>query len=265
MHIIVCIKQAPDPEGPPGSYVINHDLLQVEPKGIPPLLSLFDENALEAALKLKDIDSSIKITILSMGKRISNAVLQKGLALGADELIKIEDEALDSAGLDSYRTANILASAIQKIGDFDLVLTGRQASDWNAGQTGVWIAEILDMPAITLARKLEIDEGNCIVERLHPSGYETVKSSLPALVMASNEIGQLRYPTIIQRREAKKKPITTWSVADINYDNSIVNRVKLRRLFEPEFRKRSCVIIDGETPEETGRNLAIRLREDRVL
>ena len=265
MHIIVCIKQVPDPEGPPSSYVINNETLSVEPSGIPPLLSIFDENALEAALKLKDNDSSIKITILTMGKRISNAVLQKGLAVGADELVKIEDEVLDSANIDSYNAANILASAVKKIGEYDLILTGRQAADWNAGQTGTGIAEILNIPAVTLARKLEVSGNEITVERLIADGYEKVKTALPALVMVSNEIGQLRYPTIIQRREAKKKPVTSWDNDATGAGSPAENRVKLCRLFEPETRKGDCVIIEGGTPEEAGANLAARLKEDSVI
>ena len=99
MHIIVCIKQVPDPEGPSESFDINTELNQVNPIGIPPVLSLFDENALEAALRIKDAHGQdTKITILSIGKRVSNAVMIKALAAGADELIKVEDPCFDSPG-----------------------------------------------------------------------------------------------------------------------------------------------------------------------
>lgn len=264
MRIIVCIKQVPDPEGPPSSFVINHELNRVEPRGIPPVLSPFDENALEAALRIKDDHKDVKITLLSAGKKVSNAVLLKALSAGADELVKVEDEALDSATLDSHAAASVLASAIRKTGEYDLILAGRQAADWNAGQAGIGIAEILGIPVVTLARKVEIKDGAALVERLRPNGYETVKIPLPAVIMVSNEIGQLRYPTMIQRRDAKKKPVAEWKIEDIGI-NSLNGKVVLRRLYSPVLRKGQCVIVEGSTPEEAGKNLALRLKNDGIL
>lgn len=264
MKIIVCIKQVPDPEGPPSSFVINEALNCVEPRGIPPVLSPFDENALEAALRIKDSNKDTVITVLSAGKKVANAVLIKALSAGADDLVKVEDDALDSASLDSHAAAAVLASAIKKIGQYDLILTGRQAADWNAGQTGIGIAEMLGVPAVTLARKLEIKDGTALIERLLPDGYETVKVALPAVIMVSNEIGQLRYPTMIQRRDAKKKPVTEWKNEDIGIA-SLARKSVLRRLYAPVMRKGQCVIVEGSSPEEAGKNLALKLRNDGIL
>ncbi len=267
MDIIVCIKQVPDPEGPQDCFVINPETLRVEPRGIPPVLSLFDENALEAALRIKDAcrDQDVKITVVSAGKKISNAVLQKALAVGADELVKVEDVAFESGALDSYATASILAAAIRKIGRYDLILAGRQAADWNAGQVGIGIAQFLGIPAVTLARKVEIQEGHALIDRVTASGYETVKAALPALIVASNEVGEMRYPTMIQRREAKKKPIIGWGAADLDQAGDLRNRLILKRLFPPAMRKGECTIVEGETPAEAGRNLAQRLAGDGVI
>jgi len=266
MNIIVCIKQVPDPEGPSDSFVINTEANRVEPRGIPPVLSLFDENALEAALQIKDADiDNVKITILSIGKRISNAVMLKALAAGADELVKVEDEMFDSGNLDSFCAASALASAIKKIGVYDLILVGRQAADWNAGQVGIGIAHMLGIPAVTLAKKVEIDKDGLFVERVLSSGYERVKVLLPAVVMASNEVGELRYPTVLQRREAKKKPITAWRAEDIGFDGSIERKVVLLRLYTPEIRQGKCEIIEGLSLADAGKNLAKRLREADVI
>jgi electron transfer flavoprotein alpha/beta subunit len=106
----------------------------------------------------------------------------------------MEGEAFDSAALDSHATVVALASAIAKIGAYDLILAGRQAADWNAGQVGIGIAQILGIPAITMARKVGIDQEGIVVERVLPNGYEVVKAPLPALVVASNEIGMMRTP-----------------------------------------------------------------------
>ncbi|MEW6440644.1 MAG: electron transfer flavoprotein subunit beta/FixA family protein [bacterium] len=266
MNIIVCIKQVPDPEGPQSCFVINPRTSRVEPKGIPPVLSLFDENALEAALKIRDNRAEkVKITVVSMGKRISQAVLEKALAVGADELVKVEGEEFESGGLDSFATASALSCAIRKIGAFDLVLGGRQAADWNAGQVGVFVAGLLGIPAVTLARRVEIQGDHAVVERILPFGYETVRARLPVAVMVSNEAGVMRYPTLIQRREAKKKPVRSWGAADIGFEPDGRNRVVLRRLFTPEMRQGPCRIIGGATPAEAGRNLAERLKQDGVL
>jgi len=266
MNILVCMKQVPDPEGPQDCFAINPDTVRVEPRGIPPVLSLFDENALEAALRIKDErGEGTKITLVTLGGRVSNAVLQKALAVGADDLVKVEGEAFDPAGLDSFGTASLLAAAIRRIGTYDLILAGRQAADWNAGQVGIFLGGILGLPVVTLARKVEIREEHVVVERLLPNGSETVRTKLPAVVVASNEVGELRYPTMIQRRQAKKKPVTAWGASDIGIEDVPRNRVALKRLFAPEMRVGQCRLVDGGTPDEAGRNLARRLRDDGIL
>jgi electron transfer flavoprotein beta subunit len=266
MNVIVCMKQVPDPEGPQDCFVINPETVRVEPRGIPPVLSLFDENALEAALRIKDAhEDEVKITVISIGKRISNAVLQKALAVGADDLVKVEGEAFEAGGLDTLATASALAAAVRKIGAYDLILAGRQAADWNAGQVGIFLAGLLGIPAVTLARKVEIQGEQVVVQRLLPGGYEVVKAPMPAAVIASNEVGEMRYPTMIQRREAKKKPVKAWGAKDIGFEGALPNRLVLRRLFPLEMRQGQCRIIEGETPAEAGRNLARRLSDDGIL
>ena len=266
MKIIVCIKQVPDPEGPASSFVVNSELNKVEPKGIPPVLSIFDENALEAALKIKDeMNGQCQVIVLSIGKKMSDAVLQKALAVGADELFKVEDESMDSALLDSHATASALSAAIKTIGGYDLILVGRQAADWNAGQAGIGIATLLGIPAITLARKITVKDKEVYVERVIAKGYQVVKSPLPAVVMVSNEIGQLRYPTMIQRREAKTKPNTAWNAEKIGTAGKIDNKVVIHKLYSPEVKKRKCTLIEGATLEDAGKKLAERLREDYIL
>jgi electron transfer flavoprotein beta subunit len=266
MNILVCIKQVPDPEGPQDCFVINPDTLRVEPRGIPPVVSLFDENALEAALRIKDSHKDdTKITVISMGKRISNAVLQKALAVGADKLVKVEDDAFESGSLDSYVTASILACTIKRISEYDLILAGRQAADWNAGQVGILLAGLLEIPAITLARKVEIEDGHVIVERVIPSGYEVVRARLPAVVIASNEVGEMRYPTLIQRRDARKKPGEAWGPEDIGFEYSPKNKVVLKKLFLPQMRQGRCILIEGASPADAGKKLAHRLKDDDVI
>ncbi len=115
INIIVCAKQVPDPEGPPSSFEINAAERKVTARGIPPVINPFDENALEAAIRIKET-AGAEITLLSLGKGISKAVILKAVAAGADASLLVEGEALDAALLDSFATARLLAAAIGKAG-----------------------------------------------------------------------------------------------------------------------------------------------------
>ena len=267
MHIIVCVKQVPDPEGPQSCFVINPDTNRVEPRGIPPVLNTFDESGLEAALRIKDTGGEeVKITVLTLGHKISKNVMLKALAPGADELIQVEDEIFAPGSLDSHGTARALAAAIKKAGEVDLVLVGRQAADWNAGQVGIGLALELGFPVVTLANTMEILEGSLLAERALVDRHEKVKCSLPAVVVVSSEIGILRYPSLPQIKAAKKKPALAWSAGEIGFDAQATGRrIVVRRLYEPELRNRDCVMIDGESPEAAGERLAQRLRQDGVV
>ncbi len=265
MHIIVCMKQVPDPEGPRESFEINQDSGLVEPRGIPPVLSLFDENALEMALRIKDVHpEGATVSVLSIGKRISNAVMLKALAAGADELVKVEDDSLDAGRLDSFSTAQVLAAAISKL-PHDLIIVGRQSADFNDGQVGIGLAHILDLPGITLARAVMVKDRDMRVERVLANGHEVVIAPIPSVIMASNEVGELRYPSMIQRREAKQKPVNVWGLNDIGLVSLPTTRLMRKRLYAPELKLRQCRIFGGNTPAEAGRNLALKLKEDRVI
>jgi electron transfer flavoprotein beta subunit len=265
MHIIVCMKQVPDHEGTRENYAIDHDQKRVEPRGIPPVVSLFDENALEAALRIKDALEHVKITILSIGKRISDAVMLRVLAAGADELVKVEDERFAPEKLDSWSTARIIAEAIKRIGDYDLILVGRQASDWNNGYMGIGLGGILNIPCVTFAQNVDIQSGLLIVNRVLEDGHEIIKSELPAVVVVSNELGELRYPPMKERRKAKNKPIHSWSGKDIALNEPIVSRLESKRLYYPELKTTTCTYIESDSPVQAGRHLAEILFKDNVL
>ena len=266
MNMIVCVKQVIDPEAPPASFKIDPSKNAVVPSsGIPPVISLFDENALEAALRIKDAQGG-KITAISLGVNLLRDVVKKPLSMGADELILLEDEAF--ADSDSWSTAYALAMAIKKIGEYDLIFCGRQAADWDAGQVGSGIAEILGLPSVTLAKKIDITDGKAKVERVTAEGYEVIEVSLPALITVSNELGEPRYPTIRGIMAARKKEPVIWKPADIGSEPSQVGatgrRIKLLKLFQP-VREGKCEIIEEENPEEAAANLALKLREAKIL
>ncbi|OFW59379.1 MAG: hypothetical protein A2W01_08915 [Candidatus Solincola sediminis] len=263
LKIIVCAKQVPDPEGPPSAFEVDAVNARVTPRGIPPVLSPFDENALEAALKLKET-AAAHITLMSAGSNLSMAVMLKALATGADELVLIDDALFDREKLDSFATASLLSAAIRMHGDFDLVLTGRQASDTNAGQVGLGIAALRGLPAVTLACSLKLEGDALLVERVLPEGYETVRVPLPAIVTVSHEIGELRYPRMADIKAAKGLPQMKWGASDFNGEAATARRVKMIGVESP-VRERNCQIVQADTPEEAGERLALALREAKLL
>jgi electron transfer flavoprotein beta subunit len=266
MNMIVCCKQVVDPEAPPASFRVDASANKViPPQGIPPVISPFDENALEAALKIKDAQGG-KITVISLGNNLLRDVVKKPLSMGADELVLLEDEAYDEG--DAWSVANAISGAIKKIGEYDLIFCGRQAADWDNGQVGSGIAEILGLPSVTLAKKVEPEDGKAKVERVTADGYDVIEVSLPAVVTVSNELGEARYPTIKGIMAAKKKEPIVWKPADIEVDAGQIGvsgrRTKLLKLFQP-VREGECEMIEGESPEEAAEKLAMKLREVKVL
>ena len=261
LKIIVCAKQVPDPEGPPSAFVIDMRSKRVVPSGTPPVINPFDENALELALRLKD-QLGVKITVLSAGENLSKTVLRKALAVGADELIILDDEKFGD--LDSFSNASVLASAIRKMGEYDLILTGRQAFDFNSGQVGLLVAEMLGIPCINLAYEVRVEGENIVVKRAVEGGYEEVKTRMPALLTVSSEVGDLRSMTLKQLKDAMKKPITAWSQREIDLDLEALERLEPTELVAPSWERR-CYLVKGETAEEAGANLAIKLREDKII
>jgi electron transfer flavoprotein beta subunit len=266
VDMIVCCKQVLDPEAPPASFKIDSATNKVvPPQGVPPVISPFDEQAVEAALKIKDAKGG-KISVISLGINLLRDVVKKPLSMGADELILLEDPAYTDG--DAWSTAYALAMAIKKIGKFDLIFCGRQASDWDSGQVGSGIAEILGLPCVTVAKKVESIDGKARVERITADGYDVVEVSLPAVITVSNELGAARYPTIKGIMGAKRKEPIIWKPADIGVDPSKIGaagrRTKLAKLFQP-VKESKCEIITGDTPEEAATKLALKLREAKAL
>ena len=266
MNIIVCIKQVIDPEAPPSSFKIDPSTDKViPPSNMPPVISTFDEYAVESALRIKEKLGGKVITI-SLGSNLHRDIVKKPLSMGADDLILLESPAFVDG--DSWTTAYALSLGIRKIGQFDLILCGRQAADWDSGQVGSGIAEILGLPCVTIARKVEIEGNKARVERVIPDGYELLELTLPAVITLSNEHAAPRYPNIKGIMMAKHKEPIVWKPADIGVDPAKIGasgrRAKLLKLFQP-VRDANCEIIPGDTPEEAAINLGQRLRESKVL
>lgn len=262
LKIIVCIKQIPDPEGPRSSYKIDVIEKKIIPVGIPPVINPYDENALESALQLKD-KLGVKIIVVNMTERAALPILRKALSVGGDELVVLEDEKFKD--LNSYSTAYVLSTAIKKIGEYDIILVGRQAADWDCGQTGLIIAEILEIPSINLAQKVRVEDSWIIVERLKRNGYEVVKARKPILITVSSEIGDLRLPSLKAIKEANQKLLTVWNIVDLKIDPKNLETRKIYKLYSPPATLRKCIWIEGQSPQEKGEKLAVKLKEEGII
>lgn len=270
MHIAVCIKQIPDPEIAPSLFRVDEDAKQViAVPGMSPVISPFDEQAVEAALRVRDAmgeEAEVRVTALTIGDESARRILKHVLALGVDDAVMMSDPAF--ADSDGYATAYALSKAIAKLGAVDLVLAGRQAADFDAGMVGPGLAELLGVPAITFARKIDVVDGAVRVVRVLGDGSETVEAPLPALVTVSHEMGNVRNASLRETMRAAKKPVEAWAPADIGVDAGDVGAAAARRTLERLYVPVSdaqCEFIEGDGAQAVASALARRLVEEKIV
>ena len=262
LHIVVTAKQTLDPETPLSAFQIADNAVSTV-GNMPPVINGYDEQAVEAALRIKEASGGeARVTVLSLGTDFALDVIKKPLAMGADELLLLQDAAFENT-IDPTPTVAALAAAIRKLGDVDLVISGRQASDWDNAQVPLGVAEALGWPVATIGRKVEVADGVVRVERVLPDGHELVEAPLPAVVTVSNELGQARYPNMRGIMAARRVQPTVWSAADLGMEPA-PPAFELISLAKPE-RAAQTEMIAGDSEEEAGRKLALRLREERIL
>jgi electron transfer flavoprotein beta subunit len=266
MNIVVCIKQVPDPEIPTSQFKVDEAAKAVvPPPGVAPVISTFDLHAIEAAVQLKEAHGG-QVTVLSLGAATVRDALKRAIAMGCDAAVQLEDPAFE--GGDSFAAATVLAAAIRKLGDVDLILAGRQASDWDSGQVPAALAELLGVSGAVPVQKVEVRDGELYVERVTEDGYQPITMPMPSVLGISNEINQPRYPTLKGIMASGKVPIPVWAAADLGLAPDQVGsqgrRILLERLYVP-VQEGSCEFIEGETPQEAGERLAQRLREARLI
>jgi len=266
MKTIVFVKQILDPDIEPTLFRIDPRTNSVvPPTGSWPRISLLDELAVEVALRLKDAHGGV-VTVISLCNEPFLDVLKKPLAMGADELVLLQGSELE--GGDAFSTAQALAASAKKVGDYDIILCGSQAGDWDNGQVGLYVAEALGIPCITGAWEVQVEEETVRVSRIFGDSQETVEASLPALVTVGSDVGRARYPGLRGIMAAAKKQPQIWTFQDLDVDPSDVGvsgaMTRVRRLYVGE-KDGECEIIQGATPAEAGEKLANRLRELRII
>ncbi len=207
MKIIVCVKQVPDTAGgvqfnPDGTLNRAAMLTIMNPD---------DKAGLEAALRLKD-QYGAEVTVVTMGLPKATDVLREALAMGADNGVLITDRVL--GGADTWATSSTIAAGIRKL-EYDLIITGRQAIDGDTAQVGPQISEHLDIPVISYAQDIKIEDGAVIVQRQYDDRYHVVKAQMPCLITCLQELNDPRYMTPGGIFDACDAEITTWGRADL--------------------------------------------------
>jgi electron transfer flavoprotein beta subunit len=212
MNVVVCVKQIPDP-AEPGSLDPNTKTLKRDGKLI---LDESDSYGVEMALQLVDKAGGGEVTLVSMAPNSETSGLRTALAMGAAKAVLVSDDAL--AGSDALGTAKVLAKAIARAGEVDLVLCATESSDGYTGTVPEQIAELMDLPSVTFAKEIVIDGSTAKVQRQTESGYDEVECPLPALVSVTAGVVEPRYPSFKGIMAAKSKPVDECKIADLGID-----------------------------------------------
>jgi len=258
MNIIVCVKQVADPNIPPSEIQLDPDGKRiVSPFGVPPVINGYDANALEEALRLRTQHGG-RVTALGLGDDSSREALKRTLAMGADAAVLLNDSAWLNA--DSAGVGRALAAAIRKVGSYDLILCGRQASDTDGGQVLHWIAASLGLPSVSPVAKIVDSDSQCVtVHRLTEDGYQRVRVQLPALLGLSSEANEPRHPSMRGTMTAGRTLIPGWKASDLGLA-ATAPKVELRQL-KIQLRASKAELIGGSSGAAQGAALADKLRE----
>ncbi len=211
MNIVVLMKQVPDTEG---DRRLDASDNTVDRGAVDPVINYIDEFAIEEGLRLKEAHDGV-VTILTVGPDRALESIRKALSMGADRALHVSDEAIH--GSDAIATAKILAKALGNV-EWDVAIAGSEATDARGAVVPAMLAELLDVPQLTYARKVTIEGSTVSIERVTDSGYETVEGSMPAVISVVEKINDPRYPSFKGIMAAKGKPVDVMTLADIGLD-----------------------------------------------
>jgi len=221
MNIVVCVKYVPDATGDRSFEADN----TVDRVGVDGLLSELDEYAVEQALQIKEkrADEEVTVTALTVGPEKAVDAVRKALQMGADKAVHVTDEAI--AGSDAIATSLVLAEAVKKANGGEvpeLVMCGLASTDASMGVVPAMLAERLGLPQVTLASVVETQGDQVRIKRDSDVATEVVGGTMPLVLSVTDQSGEARYPSFKGIMAAKKKPLETWSLADLGVDASQV-------------------------------------------
>lgn len=261
MRIIVCIKQVPDVSevswDPETGSLIR--------KGIPSIINPSDRNALEAALQLREKHKG-NVTVMSMGPRQVEEALREALGMGADEAIQLTHKQF--AGADTWATAYTLGLAIRKIGQFDLIICGKEALDGMTAQVGPMLAEFLGIPQMTYAVDIEVLNSKVRVRQDLGDLQRVLETQMPALITVERKINQPRVAPMDTIIEAYNKEIKVWEPEDLDGDLKRFglngSPTRLRKVYSPKLKRGKVRLFEGSA-EEAAAKLVKVLREKHLV
>ena len=261
MNIVVCIKQVPDTS----EVRIDPETNTLVREGVASIVNPFDLYAVEEAIRIKEKFGG-KVTAITMGPPQAEDALREVIAMGVDEGILLTSRAF--AGADTLATSYTLSLAIQKLGDVDLILCGKQAIDGDTAQVGPGIAATLDLPQVTYVKKIEeIREDYARVERMVEGGYEVIETPLPAVFTVVKEINTPRLPSLRGKMNAKKAQIPHWGPEDIGAEATRIgldgSPTQVVKIFTPEVHK-GGEKFEGD-PQEGVNKLIAFLKERQLV
>ncbi len=264
MNILVCLKQILDPEVPARDFRVDAARREAEQGSANLVTNIFCENALETALQLRERAGGAKITVLSYGRPTAEDSLRKALAMKADAAALVVADEGDAATPDPLAVARVLAAAVRRLGEFDLIMTGREAGDWGAGQTGGLLAEELGLPCVSFVDTIEPSGGGLRLKRQTDTGWEVLEASTPVVVTVTNDEHNVpRIPKVRDVMMSYRQPLTKFTPDDLGLtpDARDANGYyEVAELFIPEKETR-CDFVAGDTLDERVEAFARRIVE----
>lgn len=261
VRVIVCVKQAVDVSKVKVDAITRRLIVADAPRKI----SDFDKNALEEAVRIKEKLGG-EVLAVTVGPEGARILLREALAMGADKAYLISDPAFE--GSDTLATSYILAEAIRKIGQFDLIICGEASIDSFSAQIGPRLAEALGIPLITYVKRLNVEGDAVIAERSLEDCFETVRAKIPALITVTKEINEPRIPSFTAIMKASKKEIVTWKATDLGVSAEKVGEagsaVRVLEVLAPKV-ERKRIVVKGETVTEIAEKLAKTLIQEGVV
>jgi electron transfer flavoprotein beta subunit len=230
VRIVVCIKQVPA-TGADKRYT---DDLRLDRTGVEAIINPLDEYAIEQALRLLDDGAVERVTYLTMGPEQASEALRRALAMGGDDAVLVSDPAL--AGSDEWATARVLAAALDKLAP-DVALMGMASDDARGSLVPGAVAAMRDVPLLSYGAELKVADGEARIRRLTASGFDWLSAPLPVVASVTDQVGEPRYASLKGIMAAKRKPMETWSLADVG-------------LSADELRGAALTTVTGARPPE---------------